>query len=218
MKKILLISFLIGLSQIGFSQEIRLNTYGGYVFKDRVDSYYSRTSYFEGQIQDGGRWGGGIEYLIPDRGGLEIKYLRQNTNAPTVYQDGTNSGGQVQQTDFDLRLNWLMVDGTRFFPVNQLIEPFAGLGVGMGIFSLTNPDTNNQRSTTKLALSVRGGINLWLVDNLAFRAQASLMSAVQSIGGGFFFGTGGSSAGLSTYSSMYQFGFDGGLVFRIPQN
>ncbi|WP_154858730.1 porin family protein [Cyclobacterium xiamenense] len=217
MKKCLFILLLTGLSSVVFGQEIRINTYGGYVFKDRVDSYYSSSSYYDGQIQDGGRFGGGIEYLIPDRGGLELQYLRQNTNAPTVYLDNILSGGQVQQTNFDLRLNWLMLNGTRYFRVSEQLEPFAGAALGMGIFSLTNPSTNNERSTTKLAYSARGGINVWLLENLAFRAQASLFSAVQSMGGGFYFGTGGSGVGLNSYSSMFQFGFDGGLVFRVGQ-
>lgn len=216
MKKIIIIILLTGISQLVFSQEIRINTYGGYVFKDKVDSYYSSSSYYEGQIQDGARWGGGIEYVIPERGAFEIQYLRQNTNAPTVYMDGILSGGQLQRSNFDLRLNWLMLNSTRYFPISEQLEPFAGFGVGMGIFSLTNPDTNNERSATKFAYSFRGGINLWIVNNLAFRAQASLFSAVQSMGGSLYFGTGGTGAGLSSYSSMFQFGFDGGLVFRIP--
>jgi opacity protein-like surface antigen len=215
-KKILLLIILALIAQTGFSQEMRVNTYGGYVFKDKVDSYYSSSSYYNGQIQDGARWGGGIEYVIPEIGGIEIQYLRQNTNAPTVYSDIIHSGGQLQQTDFNLRLNWLMLNSTRYFPVSEQLEPFAGFGLGMGIFSLINPDTNNERSATKFAYNFRGGINLWLVNNLAFRAQASLFSAVQSMGGGLYFGTGGTGAGLSSYSSMFQFGFDGGLVFRIP--
>ncbi|WP_375585520.1 porin family protein [Cyclobacterium xiamenense] len=217
MKKLLLVFVLTGLSSLVFGQELRINMYGGYVFKDRVDSYYSRTSYYDGQIQDGGRFGGGIEYLIPDKGGIELQYLRQNTNAPTVYLDDILSGGQLRQTDFDLRLNWLMLNGTRYFQVSEQLEPFAGAGIGMGIFSLTNPSNNNERSTTRLAYSVRGGINIWLLENLAFRTQASLFSAVESMGGGFYFGTGGSGIGLNSYSSMFQFAFDGGLVFRVGQ-
>jgi hypothetical protein len=41
------------------------------------------------------------------------------------------------------------------------------------------------------------------------------MSAVQSAGGGLYFGTGGGGAGVSTYSSMYQFGLGGGLAFQF---
>lgn len=216
MNRIIIILILSGFSQTGICQEIRINTYGGFVFKDKVDSYYSSSSYYNGQIQDGSRWGGGIEYVIPDKGAFEIQYLRQNTNAPTVYLDEILSDGQLKQTDFNLRLNWLMLNSTHYFPLNEKLEPFAGFGIGMGIFSLTNPDTNNERSATKFAYSFRGGINLLLVEHLAFRVQASLFSAVQSMGGGLYFGTEGTGAGLSSYSSMFQFGFDGGFVFRLP--
>ena len=217
MKKGLLILFLLAFSNLAMSQELRLNTYGGYVFDDRVDFYFSSSSYYDGVINGGFQWGAGLEYHIPGKGAIEIQYLRQDTNAPTTYQDGGFLGGAIQRTDFDLALNWIMLNGTRYFPVNETIEPFAGAGFGMGIFALDNPDNNKRTNATKLAWNIRGGTNIWLAENVAFRVQASLMSAVQSVGGGFYFGTGGSGAGLSTYSSMYQFGFEGGLVFRIPQ-
>jgi opacity protein-like surface antigen len=217
MKKILLLIFMVAISSALKAQELRLNTYSGYVFNDRVDSYFSNSSYYDGVIQGGYRWGAGLEFQIPGKAAIELQYLRQDTNAPTTYQDGGILGGQIQRTDFDLDLNWVMLNATRYIPVNEVIEPFAGLGLGMGIFALDNPDNGNSRNTTKFGINVRGGTNIWLAENVAFRVQASLYSAVQSVGGGFYFGSGGSGAGLSTYSSMYQFSFDGGLVFRIPR-
>lgn len=217
MKKLVLFFLFAFVAQLTSGQELRLNTYGGYVFKDRVDSYFSSSSYYDGTIQDGFRWGAGLEYHIPMRGAIEIQYLRQDTNAPTIYQDGGIFGGEVQRTDFDLAINWIFLNGTRYIPVNEQVEAFAGAGIGMGIFGLDNPDTGRSSSATKLAWNIRGGSNFWLSDTMALRIQASLMSAVEAIGGGLYFGTGGSSAGLTTYSSMYQFGFDAGIVFRIPQ-
>jgi len=38
---------------------------------------------------------------------------------------------------------------------------------------------------------------------------------VQSVGDGFYFGTGGAGAGVSTYSSMLQFALRGGLTFKL---
>ena len=35
------------------------------------------------------------------------------------------------------------------------------------------------------------------------------------MGGGLYFGTGGAGAGVSTYSSYYQFNLGGGLVFKL---
>ncbi|WP_296698165.1 outer membrane beta-barrel protein [Algoriphagus sp.] len=217
MKRILLLLTFISISGIGFSQELRINTYAGYIFKDKVDSYFSSNSFYEGQIQDGLRWGAGIEYHIPNRGAIEIQYLRQDTNAPTIYQDGGFLGGAIQNTNFDLAINWVMLNVTRYFPVNETVEPFAGIGVGMGIFNVNNPDNGNSNSATKFSYNIRGGANFWLSSNVAFRAQASLFSATQAIGGGLYFGTGGVGGGLSSYSSMYQFGLEGGLVFRLPQ-
>jgi len=217
MRRLIIFLILLGsLSHAAQSQEIRVNTYGGYIFKDQVDSYFSSSSFYDGVIQDGFRWGLGFEYVIPDKGGLELQYLRQDTNAPTIYQSGNIFNGELQLTDFDLGLNWIMLNGTRYFVVNDKIEPFGGVGVGLGIFSIKNPDNNNQRTSTKFSWNVRGGSNFWLSPKAAIRLQASLFSAVESVGGGFYFGTGGSSAGLNTYSTKYQFGLEGGLVFRIP--
>jgi len=42
-----------------------------------------------------------------------------------------------------------------------------------------------------------------------------LLSAVQAIGGGVFFGTGGAGAGISALTTFYQFNIGGGLVFNI---
>jgi opacity protein-like surface antigen len=217
MKKITIIAILLFTVSWASAQEIRVNTYGGYVFKDRVDSYFSNSSFFDGTIQDGFRWGLGMEYHIPQKGAIELQYLRQDTNAPTIYQDGGFLNGELQSTNFDLAINWIMLNGTRYFPINETVEPFAGAGIGMGIFGVDNPDNGNSNSATKFSWQIRGGSNFWLAENIAFRIQASLFSATQAIGGGLYFGTGGVGGGLNTYSSMYQFCFDGGLVFRIPQ-
>lgn len=218
MKKITLLFALALIAGTAFSQELRLNTYAGYVFDDKVTSYYSSSSYYEGKILGGFRWGAGLEYQLPGTTkAFELQYLRQDTSAPIIYQDGGILGGQLQETDFDLSANWIMLNGTNYFPVSDLAEPFFGFGIGMVISDISNPDTGNSDGATKFAWALRGGSNFWFSEKVALRVQASLMSAVQGAGGGIYFGTGGTGAGVSTYSTIYQFGFDGGLVFRFPQ-
>lgn len=190
MKKLSLIALFIFSSTFLMAQELRLNTYAGYIFKDQVDSYYSSSSYFNGTIQDGLRWGLGLEYHIPDRGAIEIQYLRQDTSAPTTYLD-EGIFNQIQNTTFDLGINYIFINGTRYFPVSEQVEPFAGAGIGLGIFGVDNPDNGNSNSATKFSWQVRGGSNFWLAENIALRVQASLVSATQAIGGGLYFGTGG---------------------------
>ena len=217
MKKITMLFVLALAAGTAFSQELRVNTYAGYVFDDKVDSYYSSTSYYEGKILGGFRWGAGIEYQLPNTTkAFELQYLRQDTTAPVTYLD-SGFGADVKNTTFDLSTNWIMLNGTNYFPVSEVAEPYFGFGIGMAIFDTYNPDNKNENGATKFAWALRGGSNFWFSEKVGLKVQASLMSAVQGAGGGLYFGTGGAGAGVSTYSTMYQFGFDGGLVFRFPQ-
>ena len=85
-KKIILFFALIATGW-GFVQEqgIRLNGYAHYVFNDKIDSYYSRTSYYYGTINGGFQWGAGIEYQLSPDYGIELLYFRQDTDVPVSY-------------------------------------------------------------------------------------------------------------------------------------
>jgi hypothetical protein len=213
MKHLLLTtSVLVLLSVATFAQDIRVNTYGSYVFDDNVDSYYDNNSYYEGKINGGFQWGVGIELLPYVSQGIEILYLRQDTKAPITY---FNNG--VKNTVFDLGVNYIMIGSNRYFRKSGgKAEGFAGGMIGADILSLKNPDNGNKSSKTKFAWGIKGGLNIWASPVVAVKLQAQLLSAVQSVGGGFYFGTGGVGTGLSGYSSMYQFSLGGGLVFNIP--
>lgn len=204
----LLVFFLTGMAM---SQNLRLNGYTTYVFDDKVDSYYSSTSYYEGKIKGGFLWGGGLEYMASQTKGIEIKYLRLDTKAPMKYYDGG-----VLNTNFDLAVNYILLGGTNYFKgAGNKVEPYGGLELGMAIFNIENPDNNENRSTTKFAWGLKLGTNIWLTEKVGLKLQGELLSAVQSAGGGFYFGTGGAGAGISTYSTLYQWMLGGGLTFKL---
>lgn len=213
MKRTLLtVTVLIFLTVVAVAQDIRVNAYGSYVFDDNVDSYYDNSSYYNGKIKGGFQWGVGIELLPHAAQGFEILYLRQDTKAPITY---FNNG--VKNTNFDLAVNYIMIGSNRYFrKPGGKIEGFAGGMIGADIMSLQNPDNGKNSSKTKFAWGIKGGVNIWASPSVAVKLQAQLLSAVQSVGGGFYFGTGGVGTGLSSYSSMYQFCLGGGLVFNIP--
>jgi hypothetical protein len=89
------------------------------------------------------------------------------------------------------------------------------LFAGVAISDIDNPENGNSSSATKFAWGLRLGANIWATEKVGVKLQAQLFSAVQSAGGGFYFGTGGSGVGLSTYSTIYQFGLGGGLTFKL---
>lgn len=208
----LLLAIHIVLPLAGNSQVVQVHHYSAYVFNSRFDSYYDNTAFYRGRINGGYQWGAGIEYKVSPEMGYEVLYLRQDTRAPiTYYSNG------IKSTNFDLGINYIMGAGVRYARLKEApIDFYGGILAGVAVVSLKNPQSNYQSTRTKLAWGVRGGANLKLTSYAALKIQAQLISAVQSIGGSFYFGSGGSGAGLAAYSSIYQFGIGGGLVFTIP--
>jgi len=191
--------------------QLRLHGYALYAFDDNhVDSYYSATSYFEGSIQGGFQYGAGLEVMPYPAIGVEITYLRLDSKAPMEYYDVF-----IRHTTFDVSQNWVLLSFNKYVPLNEKVEPFGGLQVGMDIINLYNPDNGNSSNATKFAWGLKGGVNIWVNEKVGFKMQLGLLSAVQAVGGGFYFGTGGVGAGVSGFSTYYQFNLGGGLVFRL---
>lgn len=210
MKKNILFLFCALLTVVGVhAQGVRLNGYASYVFDDKFDTYNSSTDYVSGTIQGGFQWGAGIEVTPREDMGVELLYYRQDTEVPT---DTYNFGNRTIQ----LAANYIMLAGNRYFKVGEKVEPYGGLMLGTAIFNNKNPDpTNGISSATKFAWGLRLGTNIWVSEKVGIKLQAQLLSAVQSVGGGLYFGTGGAGAGVSTYSTLLQFGLGGGLVFKV---
>lgn len=215
MKKIFLISALFILTASAIqAQGFRLNGYALYTFDDRVDSYYSNTQYFDGKIKGGLTWGVGAEFLIKPEYGIELSYYRMDTEAPINYYDIIPKNATL-----DVSLNWIMLGGVRYARLaNPKIEPYGGAMLGVGIIDTKNPDNGNTQSSTEFAWGIKGGVNIWASERIGIKLQTNLMSMVQSVGGGLYFGTGGAGAGVSTYSSLLQFSLGGGLAIKLGGN
>jgi hypothetical protein len=191
--------------------QVRLHGYALYAFDDKsVDSYYSASSYFYGTIKGGFQYGGGLEVKPYDAAGFEITYLRLDSQAPLEYFDDG-----VVYTTFDLAQNWVLASFNKYLPVNDKIEPYAAAQIGMNILNVTNPDNGSSDSVTKFAWGIKAGVNIFANEKVGFKLQMSLLSVVQAVGGGLYFGTGGAGAGVSGFSSYYQFSLGGGLVFGV---
>jgi hypothetical protein len=210
MKKLLCVIFLLVTIQFVSAQKVRLNGYAQYVFDDKIDTYYSGTNYYSGTINGGLRWGVGLEYMLHEAYGLELSYLRQDTKAPVNFYNGQN-----RSKDFDVSMSWIMLGGMRYIKKNPKVEPYGGGQLGVVIIDVSNPEGGGSNSATKFAWGLRLGTVIWAGEKLGIRLQADLMSGVQAVGGGLYFGTGGAGAGISTYSSLLQFGLGGGIAIKM---
>lgn len=188
--------FLLG--STGFAQ-IGLTGYGGFTFADQFSG-----SDFSGKVEDAGHWGVGLEYMVHEFYGLELLYKRLD---PVV---SLRIRGQ-EFREVDVAMNYIMLSGNRYVPVSGAVKPYGGLGLGPVI--LTNK--TDDETITKFAWLVKLGALFMPSDRIGLKVQAEFYSIVQGVGGSFYFGTGGSGAGISTYSSVYQFGFSGGITIRF---
>ena len=85
----------------------------------------------------------------------------------------------------------------------------------MAFLGAKNPDNGNHNTASKFAWGLRLGCNIWANEKFGIKLQTQLLSISQGAGGGLYFGTGGVGAGVSSYSSIYQFQLGGGLTFKL---
>lgn len=207
MKKISLLTvLLLTSSMVAWTQpSITLLTFEGYTFADKFD-----TQYGSGKVQDGFQWGGGLEFGLSDEMAVELIYQRMDAGA---YYDGYWSQGPSQRLNGTVGINYLMLGGTRYAPLNEKIAGFGSLDVGVGWFEPS--ESLESGNITKFSWGGRLGVRFMASEKVSLRIHAQLMSPVQWAGGGFYFGTGGSGVGVSTGSTIYQFNLGGSLNFRL---
>ncbi len=141
---------------------------------------------------------------------VEISYLRLDTDAPMNYY---NNGAQYSV--LNVATNYILAGGNRYFPTGTAVEPYAGAQLGVAIFNVENPDSGKSGNATKFAWTITAGLNLWATDKIGLKIQTGLISAVQGIGGGLYFGTGGVGGGVNAYSSFYHFYIGVGLALKL---
>lgn len=187
------------------AQEVRLNFFSGYTYQDKfqIGGTYLGNNFSQGRIGDGQHIGGSIEFDVRENQAVELLYQQQQTQ-------GFLGTGFGELGPYDVTLHYIMLGGLGRLPFTDAVSGYGGLNIGAGWVT-------GSTSTTKFAWGGKLGLQINLTETVGLKAGAQLLSPVQGFGGGFYFGTGGASAGVSTYSSIYQFGWTGGLVFTFPR-
>lgn len=202
-KSILLMLFMLLSAYYVQAQKVDLNFVGGYFFRDKVDfgNYY-------GYIEDAGAYGVSIEAFVRKNQSAELSYLRQDTHAPLY---GYNTGIQYNKDQDKISVNYITLGFVNYFTTPNNISPYAGLGIGVGIVS----SKDGGGSLTKFAYNAKLGVKIKTASAVSFKLQAQLQSIVQGSGSTIYIGTGGAGAGITTYSSVLQFGFLGGIAINL---
>lgn len=184
------------------AQKAEITPFGGYVFPGTMNANGGEVRFL------GNAWYGGMVNIGVSRVfDADLIYTRIDTKADiNIYHP-------VYGNDWDvpLSINYFHVGFTKKFPVHPVFIPFTGMNIGTCLMA----PKEKYREEWFLSLGIHAGAKAYVSNRVGFRLEGRLMVPIQGSGFNFFAGSGGSGGGVSVYSTMVQFGLDGGLVFRL---
>jgi hypothetical protein len=188
-----------------FSQtSVELIPQAGYTFAARSDFYDSY-----GRINGALNLGGSVKFNLNRSFGIEVLYDHMNTQSG-LYQYGYNG---AKLAGGDLAIDYIMIGGVQSFTIpNSTVRPFIGAFLGAAVFTPGTADYNND---TKFAVGLQLGTNIYVSPRVGLQLKAQLLSPVDAADGGFYFSNYGSGSSISTYSDIYQFSLNAGLIIGL---
>lgn len=205
MKKLFLLSVLVIVSFLELkAQGVEITPITGYTFP----ASYRITS-GNARLGDGQNWGGNLGFSLNEHVEIELSYSYMATRA-TASSPLINN-----RVDVRTQVHYAMIGANRLFPTSDAMTFFAGMKLGTGTLAFPDREFNN---ITKFSWGFQGGMKYFASDRIGIRMQANLMMPVVSAGGSLWWSPGGGTAvGVSTWSPIVQFGFTGGIIFRLQQ-
>jgi hypothetical protein len=202
MKKLILSIAILFLAAAGYSQHVSINAFGGYTFRDRVNFGGGY-----GYINASGMWGVSVEGVNYHGSALELLYQYQSTKTP-----GYSNNGQYSSTPNTV-VSYLLLNGEQYLLNNPKIQPYGGIGVGAAFYKSDDPGVNG---ATKFAWDLKAGIKFKASTVVGIKIGAQLLGSAQATGTAFYSpGPGYPVYPYTTYATILQFSFTGGLVFDM---
>ena len=203
MKKIFLLLLMLSISPALIqAQHVEITPFGGYVFPVTWNGS-NGSIYFHGNAQYGGMVNIGVSRVID----VDLIYNRIDTKA-----DPAIVGVTFDQ--LPLSINYFMVGFTKNFRINDMVSPFLGLNMGACLLA---PKSSEYYDYWFFAAGIQGGVKFYFSKVVGLRLQAQVMMPVQGQGFYFYYGSYGGGSGYTFSSPLVDFGFTGGLIFRIGQ-
>lgn len=184
------------------AQTVEITPFTGYTFNHGFPIVGGRATLGGGQT-----FGGMIGYQLSDF--LEIETLYS-------YQSGTTTARSTAiQNDVRVTTNahYALIGANRLFPTSSQMAFFTGMKIGAAILTFPNREYND---VNRFAVGINGGMKYFVSDKVGIRLQANLMMPISNVGANLWWSPGsGPQVGVGGWSSVVQFGFTGGLIFRL---
>ncbi len=190
-------------STLVVGQDLQLAASYGYTFQSKASILGG-----EAKISDGALFNANANFFIEEYYSVELSYNFQQLEGRAF----------SSFWDFDvrdnIRLNYILLGGNRYFDVTDRISAFGGLKAGILHIS---SNSNSFRNRTNFALGLKGGAQYYILENFGLQAQIQLLLPITDVGASLWWSPGqGTSVGVSSNVSIVQLGGLMGLFYRLP--
>lgn len=197
-----LFALFLAVASVSVAQKVEITPMIGYNFADQfnIDGGSAR-------ISDGLSYGGTLTIIPKGFNSIELTYRRM---------DGTMTANSTYLSNYfdeEVSTNYVFISGNRIASLSESVHFTGGLNLGVGF--LTSKD-DYFSTITKFAMGLNAGIKYYINDKVGIRVQTNLDFPVTSVGASFgWSSSGGTYAGAGGYVPFWQFGFSGGLIYKL---
>lgn len=203
---LLILFFATGLT-VAFAQaRVEITPFGGYLLGGSVKFYEGKF-----KVENAPSYGGMISVQAAGGNSVELSYTRMDSKG---YWDPSYGYTNLLPRDtFDIAMNYLQINSVNELQLkNEAVRPYGTAGVGA---SWIHPKTGSASDEWMFTFNAALGVKYFFSDRVGIRIQARMLLPMIFSGGGFYFGTGGSGAYVSSTSVIFQGDFTGGLVIVL---
>ncbi len=202
-KTIFILALAICLPFLLKAQKVELTPFGGYVFPGTMQGDYADI-----RFKDNAQYGGMLSIAVSRVMDVDFIYNRSDTKAQITYANIVNN---ISYLEVPVSINYMHIGFTKNFRVNPMVSPFVGFNLGT---CLIYPKANYSDQWF-FSMGINAGAKIYFSKRVGLRLQAQGLMPVQGTAFSMFVGTGGGGTSVSVYSTLFQFGFTGGLIFRL---
>lgn len=211
MKKIILAALILFSTGEIFAQ-VEIGGFGGWLWTGSIPAYLQDI-----KVSDEGNYGVVAGYKVQEE--MIVEFEWNHTNNEVSYREYLVGGGLGDPVKVPLTLNYYMLGFNYLATFNEPLVPYGLVNLGVLNSKSEAHDGVPSNSENWFAAGLGGGLRYYLNDRIGIRLQARILLPMQFGGVGFGCGIGtgggGCGAGVSTYTSIIQGDFTGGIVLKL---
>ncbi len=207
-QKFSLVIILLAFSTMISAQDhkVELTPFGGYMLGGSIKFYEGKF-----KVNNAACYGGMLAVQVRSGVFIEMSYTGMTTTGD--WRPYNSYSIDYPEKTVDMAVNHFQIGSVNELPLdNESIRPYGTVSVGTTWF---NPKESNADDEWLFSVAAGLGLKYFFNERIGIRAQARLLLPLVYNGAGFYFGTGGSGAYVSSTAPIVQGDFTGGIIIAL---